>query len=260
MSTMNQMTTAFVNSVQMVAEFHKTFGHPVGQEPSVSLPERRAAERLSYLTEELLEGWQGALAGDRIAVIDALADAIYFACGNLVECGVTGDAAYRKASLVFRSDENVERAARQIERACEGVGGWQRYIRHVFIGVISEFTGSYADECDESAPEPESKISLVEDSVALIAAFMSIMDEVMKADPLAVMEEVHRSNMSKLLPAELDSESACRVFMVNNGCKIDPIELKFERLDDMRWIAKHMGTDKVIKNPLYSEADLAAVA
>lgn len=255
--TNDSLTIAFVESVQMVKEFHEVFGHPVGQTPSISLSERRAAERLTYLTEELLEGTQAALAGDRVAVIDALADAIYFACGNLVESGMVDRDGLQRVIGEILDHEEFDGVMERMQLMADELG-WERYMRNVFIGSTQEVSENHMRSVDSQAEEAD--VEVVPCSAGLAAAYLSMLAVVLDTDPLDVMREVHRSNMSKLLPAELDSENACRVFMTNNGCKVDPEELRFERLDDMRWIAKHMSTNKVIKNPLFSEPNLKSIA
>lgn len=254
-STMEQFEAAFIQSVGMVKEFHEVFGHPVGQVAGVLLSERRTAERMSYLLEELLEGLQAALAGDKVGTVDALADALYFACGNMVECGVHDPEALSEIVRdVMGEKVDIAHAADHMARLSEQMG-WERFMQTSFINSTREFTDQYTEQLADGGEGRPMEVAPISGGAAV--AFIMIMSEVLDVDPLAVMQEVHRSNMSKLLPAELDSESACRAYMEFNGCKVAPIDLKFERLDDMRWIAKHMSTNKIIKNPLYSEVDLA---
>ncbi|MFP3355509.1 hypothetical protein R0K04_29640, partial [Pseudoalteromonas sp. SIMBA_153] len=78
-----QLEAIFVQSMMMVKEFHEVFGHPVGLKASSSLSETRAVERGAYLFEELQEGLTAAIGKQKVKVVDAFADAVYFTCGNL---------------------------------------------------------------------------------------------------------------------------------------------------------------------------------
>lgn len=256
MITNEQMIETIERSAEMVQEFHVVFGHPVGTEPLMTLPERRATERYTYLLEELLEGVGACLAGDKVEAVDAIGDAIYFCLGNLIECGMSSENLANVAREIvagMNMDEEVKVTLEDVETA----GGWARWLRNVFIQANYEFTKDFIEEATHHKPESEVDLAMVEPSFGFIASFVFSMKVVTGADPLAVMTEIHRSNMSKLLPAELDSAEACRAFMMNNGFKGDPLDMTFDRLDDMRWVAKSISTQKVIKNPLYSAVNLA---
>tara|TARA_B100000929_G_C15486463_1_gene412959 strand:+ start:614 stop:1393 length:780 start_codon:yes stop_codon:yes gene_type:complete len=254
--TKPQLEAIFVHSMMMVKEFHEVFGHPVGLETKSTLSETRAVERGSYLFEELQEGLIAAIGKQKVKVVDAFADAVYFACGNLIECGFPLHKANKILFDLLGDNDSALLSFAHIKEESDEYG-WSRYTRNVFIGSLSEVSTQLLENLGGANQE---KDILVENySIELAFAFLAIMSVSLDVDPLAVMTEVHRSNMSKLLPAELPDEDACRFYMAANGCPLPAIELKFERLDDGRWIAKNMGTNKVVKNPFYSEADLTAL-
>lgn len=251
--TKAKLAADFTQSLVMVKEFHEVFGHPVGVIERETLPEGRACERASYLLEELQEGLVAALGKNKVKTVDALADAVYFSCGNLVECGTHTSSAISWLDDILRDEEDAKMSFESMKEEVEEYG-WSRYFRNVFISSLSEVATQHHDGL--GGADKEEDIAVVTFSTELALCYLALMKMAFDVDPLAIMQEVHRSNMSKLLPAELDSEDACRVFMISNGCPLSADELKFERLDDMRWIAKNISTNKVVKNPLYSEPDL----
>lgn len=70
-----------------VKEFHKAFGHPVKDNPTL-LTRERALTRKSWMDEELEEFIEATEDGDIVEQADAMIDVLYFAIGTLVEMGV----------------------------------------------------------------------------------------------------------------------------------------------------------------------------
>lgn len=71
-------------SWELVAEFHRRFGHPVSDKPIMISPER-AKKRYDWMLEEINEFIDSK---DIVEQADAMIDLIYFALGTLVEMGV----------------------------------------------------------------------------------------------------------------------------------------------------------------------------
>ncbi|BBI61752.1 pyrophosphohydrolase domain-containing protein [Vreelandella sulfidaeris] len=258
MITKQSIVDTIVRSAEMVREFHEVYGHPVGVEPSMTLPERRGVERYTYLLEELLEGTKASLATDKVEVVDALGDSIYFSLGNIVECGVTSESLGEVVSEIIASmaiEEDIAYTLSEVESA----GGWARWMRNVFIQANFEITSVIAKDATHELPESEVSFTTVEPSVGLILSFIFSMKVVTGADPLAVMSEIHRSNMSKLLPDTLPNEDACHEYMKSAGFTGSLDGLMFRRMDDMRWVVKNIDNGKVVKNPNYSKADLTSL-
>jgi len=67
-----------------VAEFHRSFGHPVKDRPAF-LPSPRSDARVAWMREEIDEFVEST---DVVDQADAMIDLIYFALGTLVEMGV----------------------------------------------------------------------------------------------------------------------------------------------------------------------------
>lgn len=77
------------SSLNSVAEFHRTFRHPVLQKPLIP-SEERCRLRLTLLEEELKELEDAVAVGDMVAVADALCDLQYVLSGAVLEFGLGG--------------------------------------------------------------------------------------------------------------------------------------------------------------------------
>lgn len=75
------------NVLEAVADFHKTFNHPVLDSPQIPDP-KRSALRVSLIAEELKELQEGIANGNIVEVADALADIQYVLAGAILEFGL----------------------------------------------------------------------------------------------------------------------------------------------------------------------------
>jgi predicted HAD superfamily Cof-like phosphohydrolase len=94
-------------SLELVAEFHRTFHHPIQSEPVIPDP-KRCDLRVALIAEELKEFEVAIKEGDIVAVADALADIQYVLSGAILEFGL-GD----KFKALF---EEVQRS--NMSKAC----------------------------------------------------------------------------------------------------------------------------------------------
>lgn len=93
---------------EMVKEFHKTFGHPVADRPTM-LEDRRGYVRTDWMVEEIQEFLLAQSITDQV---DAMIDLIYFALGTLVEIGVPPETAFEivhKANMTKFDEEGKVR-------------------------------------------------------------------------------------------------------------------------------------------------------
>jgi len=109
----NNQTTNFFNmkqpeSLKQVAEFHKTFKHPVLNEPTIP-DEKRCALRVSLIAEELKELEEAIADRDMVEIADALCDIQYVLSGAVLEFGLAD-----KFNALF---EEVQRS--NMSKACE---------------------------------------------------------------------------------------------------------------------------------------------
>lgn len=74
-------------SLLQVAEFHKTFQHPILPEPTIP-DEKRCALRVSLIAEELKELEEAIKDKDLVEIADALCDIQYVLSGAILEFGL----------------------------------------------------------------------------------------------------------------------------------------------------------------------------
>jgi len=101
------------DSLNQVAEFHRTFHAPVLDTPQIP-SEARCRLRVALLAEELDEFRDAIAAGDIVAVADALCDLQYVLSGAVLEFGL-GDKFRALFDEVQRS--NMSKACLTIEEA-----------------------------------------------------------------------------------------------------------------------------------------------
>lgn len=75
------------DALNQVAEFHKTFRHPILEKPSIP-DEKRCELRVSLLAEELKELQEAIKDNDIVEVADALCDIQYVLSGAILEFGL----------------------------------------------------------------------------------------------------------------------------------------------------------------------------
>ena len=76
-----------LDSLNQVAEFHKTFHHPVIEKPTIPT-EKRCKLRVSLLAEELDELEEAIKDNDLVEIADALCDIQYVLSGAVLEFGL----------------------------------------------------------------------------------------------------------------------------------------------------------------------------
>lgn len=76
-----------LDALNQVADFHRTFKHPIEKTPVIPAPER-CRLRVSLLQEELQELEDAIAANDLVEVADALCDIQYVLSGAVLEFGL----------------------------------------------------------------------------------------------------------------------------------------------------------------------------
>ena len=110
------------NSLNQVAEFHKTFKHPIKEIPGIPSRER-ANLRVSLLAEELQELKQAVDNNDFVEVADALCDLQYVLAGAILEFGL-GEKFKQLFDEVHRS--NMSKACKSLEEANETIQHYRK--------------------------------------------------------------------------------------------------------------------------------------
>ena len=109
-------------SLSSVAEFHKTFKHPIEKEPVIPAP-KRCELRVSLIAEELKELEKAIEDNDLIEVADALCDIQYVLSGAVLEFGL-GDKFKDLFDEVQRS--NMSKACKTEEEAQATVAHYEK--------------------------------------------------------------------------------------------------------------------------------------
>ena len=102
-----------------VAEFHKTFQHPILDTPTIP-NEKRSALRVSLIAEELKELEEAIQNNDIVEVADALCDIQYVLSGAVLEFGLKD-----KFNDLF---EEVQRS--NMSKACKSIEEAEATIKH----------------------------------------------------------------------------------------------------------------------------------
>ena len=122
------------NALNQVAEFHRTFKHPVIDKPGIPSKER-CALRVSLLAEEVKELQDAIADNDLVEIADALCDIQYVLAGAIHEFGL-GEKFKELFDEVHRS--NMSKACKTVEEA-------ELTIKHYFD---KDQTESYYKEVD----------------------------------------------------------------------------------------------------------------
>ncbi|ELY2747148.1 phosphoribosyl-ATP pyrophosphohydrolase [Cronobacter sakazakii] len=232
---------------EMVDQFHELFQHPRRAMPEPSLLRLRA--KLIH-EEAVTEGIPAARNGDMTALLDAMADFLYVGIGSMVAIkgGIsTGMSYYTQEQSVDRFFETImvpgntvfDDMAIPFREAEEAV----------------DMLNALADRLEKT------KVSDAE----LIQALRRVMNKIYVAcmmtyrladflgiDVVELVAEIHRSNMTKLWPADAEER---RVAVEN--CKYDKNDLGFRHADGTEMmIGFRLSDGKILKSPTYSDVDL----
>lgn len=121
-------------ALNSVAEFHKTFKHPILDEPKIP-SEDRCKLRVSLIAEELKELEEAIVAKDLVEVADALCDIQYVLSGAILEFGL-GD----KFKALF---DEVQRS--NMSKTCKDMAEAEATQAHY---LAKDGTESYIEESD----------------------------------------------------------------------------------------------------------------
>jgi predicted HAD superfamily Cof-like phosphohydrolase len=107
------------DTLNLVAEFHQTFKHPILDQPTIP-DEKRCKLRVALIAEELKELEVAILENDIVSVADALCDIQYVLSGAVLEFGLG-----QKFSELF---EEVQRS--NMSKACNSEAEANETIAH----------------------------------------------------------------------------------------------------------------------------------
>ena len=110
------------NALNQVAEFHRTFKHPIIDSPAIPSKER-CALRVSLLAEEVKELQEAIADNNLVEIADALCDIQYVLAGAILEFGL-GDKFKQLFDEVHRS--NMSKACKTVEEANDTVAHYKQ--------------------------------------------------------------------------------------------------------------------------------------
>ncbi len=110
------------DSLDLVAEFHRTFKHPILLKPTIP-DEKRSQLRVDLIAEELKELEEAIKEKDLVGVADALCDIQYVLSGAILEFGL-GESFKQLFDEVQRS--NMSKACKTEEEARETIDHYRR--------------------------------------------------------------------------------------------------------------------------------------
>ncbi|EOC0120694.1 phosphoribosyl-ATP pyrophosphohydrolase [Cronobacter sakazakii] len=232
---------------KMVDQFHELFQHPRRAMPEPSLLRLRA--KLIH-EEAVTEGIPAARNGNMTALLDAMADFLYVGIGSMVAIkgGISNGMSY------YTQEQSVDRFFETIM-----VPG-----NTVFDDMAIPFRE--AEEAVDMLNALADRLEKTKVSDAeLIQALRRVMNKIYVAcmmtyrladflgiDVVELVAEIHRSNMTKLWPADAEE----RRIAVEN-CKYDKNDLGFRHADGTEMmIGFRLSDGKILKSPTYSDVDL----
>lgn len=110
-----------LNALSQVAEFHKTFKHPILDQATIPSKER-CQLRIDLITEELKELQEAVNDDNMVEIADALCDLQYVLAGAVLEFGL-GNRFKNLFDEVHRS--NMSKACKTVEEAKETIAHYK---------------------------------------------------------------------------------------------------------------------------------------
>tara|TARA_R110000868_G_scaffold45693_1_gene151452 strand:- start:5 stop:472 length:468 start_codon:yes stop_codon:yes gene_type:complete len=123
-----------IDPLNQVADFHKTFQHPILSSPTIP-DEKRCKLRVELISEELKELEQAIVDKDMVEIADALCDIQYVLSGAVLEFGLG-----EKFKSLF---DEVQRS--NMSKACKTVEEAEATVKHY---KENKDTNSYIKEVD----------------------------------------------------------------------------------------------------------------
>ncbi|RYF78879.1 MAG: hypothetical protein EOO39_00225 [Cytophagaceae bacterium] len=144
-------------SLQQVAEFHRTFDHPISEVPVI--PDMKTVLfRLNFMREELDELEAAAKAGNIVEMADGLTDIQYVLNGFYLNCGLHKvkdalDTEVHRSNMskACISQGHADRTIASIEQT-EGIECYSEQVGDVFV-VKRKFDGKVMKAVGYSKPE-----------------------------------------------------------------------------------------------------------
>ena len=192
-TTMTDETLTYPSPSILVTEFHTTYWQVIRTVPVFDVPERFMRSQL--ILEESSEFWDANKANDLVEMVDALADLVYVCYGAALTHGVNLDASFgghkhspAEVLLVVHKRNKQKVRPRPTLHVLS---------RNMIASGLNKAAVAYSKYVTETSPaegDPDMIRSLLTTLVS--SAYFAAFSLGVNLD--AVLEEVQRSNMSKL--------------------------------------------------------------
>ena len=126
-----------MSKLEMVEEFHRTFGHPIENKPVIPTASRTAL-RIELMQEELNEIEKAIEEENPVEILDGLSDLIVVTLGTVLELGFKDvfDEAFKRvhASNMSKACKTIEEAEATVKKYLkEGVATYYEQVGEYYI-------------------------------------------------------------------------------------------------------------------------------
>ncbi|WP_446914364.1 pyrophosphohydrolase domain-containing protein, partial [Klebsiella pneumoniae] len=233
---------------EMVSEFHELFQHPIAVDVTPELLELRAGLIREEAVDEAAEAVERL---DMDKVLDAMADGLYVGIGTLIS--VRGGVANAMAHFTKEQSEDIytgyvhAHSKKPQEDIILGLSQFGVAVEELEI-IAAKIRSGYADTTSLAVD-----LRGAMNRIYVASQMVYHLADLMNVPVVDLVAEVHRSNMTKLWPADAE----LRMKLVAK-CKYDKDDLAFrvaEGRDGM--IGYRISDGKILKSPTYDSADLS---
>ncbi|PYZ36488.1 pyrophosphohydrolase domain-containing protein [Klebsiella aerogenes] len=233
---------------EMVSEFHELFQHPIAADITPELLELRARLIREEAVDEAAEAVEHL---DMYKVLDAMADGLYVGIGTLIS--LRGGVANAMAHFTKEQSEGIytgyvhAHSKKPQEDIILGLSQFGVAVEELEI-IAAKIRSGYADSTSLAVD-----LRGAMNRIYVASQMVYHLADLMNVPVVDLVAEVHRSNMTKLWPADAE----LRTKLVAK-CKYDKDDLAFrvaEGRDGM--IGYRISDGKILKSPTYDSADLS---
>ncbi|ELP0880869.1 TPA: phosphoribosyl-ATP pyrophosphohydrolase [Klebsiella pneumoniae] len=233
---------------EMVSEFHELFQHPIAADITPELLELRARLIREEAVDEAAEAVENL---DIYKVLDAMADGLYVGIGTLIS--VRGGVANAMAHFTKEQSEDIytgyvhAHSKKPQEDIILGLSQFGVAVEELEV-IAAKIRSGYADSTSLAVD-----LRGAMNRIYVASQMVYHLADLMNVPVVDLVAEVHRSNMTKLWPADAE----LRTKLVAK-CKYDKDDLAFrvaEGRDGM--IGYRISDGKILKSPTYDSADLS---
>jgi predicted HAD superfamily Cof-like phosphohydrolase len=181
----------YPSPTQLVLEFHRTYGQPIRTEPVYDIPEKLLRSEL--ILEEASEFWEANKQNDLVEMADALADLVYVAAGAAITHGVDLESSF--GGLEQSPAEVLKVVHKRQKQKIRPFPTLNVLTRNMTASGLNKAAVAYDNYVRNNAEGDPDQIRSLLTTIVSSCYFASFS---LGIDLDDVLEEVQRSNMSKL--------------------------------------------------------------